>query len=151
MSEYNRSKGITRQGTSGRFGSSSSRRSDSGSSRSRYSRDGDSGSSRDRYSRDGDSGGSRGGFNRKGRELKMHDVICDKCKKNCQVPFRPTEGKPVYCSECFRNEENGGTSTRVDNSINDYQFEKLNQKLDTQLEIIHKKLDKILERLVNKE
>ena len=24
-----------------------------------------------------------------------------KCGKECQVPFKPTEGKAVYCSECF--------------------------------------------------
>ena len=28
--------------------------------------------------------------------------------KNCEVPFRPSGEKPVYCSDCFRKEENGG-------------------------------------------
>lgn len=31
----------------------------------------------------------------------MHDAVCDKCRKDCQVPFRPTGGKPVYCNNCF--------------------------------------------------
>lgn len=32
---------------------------------------------------------------------EMYDAICAKCGKPCKVPFKPTEGRPVYCSECF--------------------------------------------------
>lgn len=32
---------------------------------------------------------------------EMYDVVCDECKKNCQVPFKPDEGRPVYCRDCF--------------------------------------------------
>ena len=42
-------------------------------------------------------------------EKQMHEVICDKCGKRCEVPFKPTEGKPVYCSDCF---EKTGNSSR---------------------------------------
>jgi len=46
-------------------------------------------------------GGNRGGgFDRGPRE--MHKAICAECKKECEVPFKPTEGKPVYCRECFQ-------------------------------------------------
>ena len=38
-------------------------------------------------------------------EKKMHTVTCDKCGERCEVPFRPTEGKPVYCYNCFKKEE----------------------------------------------
>ncbi len=31
----------------------------------------------------------------------MHDVTCSECGKACQVPFKPTQGKPVYCRDCF--------------------------------------------------
>jgi len=40
-----------------------------------------------------------GNFNTAPRE--MHKAMCSKCKKECQVPFKPTEGKPVYCKECY--------------------------------------------------
>ncbi|MFH1404283.1 MAG: CxxC-x17-CxxC domain-containing protein [Candidatus Altiarchaeota archaeon] len=40
-----------------------------------------------------------------GRE--MHDAVCSKCGQSCQVPFKPTEGKPVYCKECFRKQRPG--------------------------------------------
>ncbi|MBM3230605.1 hypothetical protein FJZ22_03060 [Candidatus Pacearchaeota archaeon] len=33
----------------------------------------------------------------------MHKTICAECKKECEVPFKPTEGRPVYCRECFAN------------------------------------------------
>jgi CxxC-x17-CxxC domain-containing protein len=32
---------------------------------------------------------------------EMHKATCSECKKQCEVPFKPTEGKPVYCKECF--------------------------------------------------
>ena len=32
---------------------------------------------------------------------EMFAAVCVECGKECQVPFKPTEGKPVYCSECF--------------------------------------------------
>ena len=41
-----------------------------------------------------------GGFNRD-RPREMHKVVCDECKQNCEVPFKPTKGKPVLCKECY--------------------------------------------------
>ena len=32
---------------------------------------------------------------------EMFDAVCADCGKACKVPFNPTDGKPVYCSECF--------------------------------------------------
>ncbi len=54
-------------------------------------------------------GGDRGGFNKFGGgnrgafggPQEMHTAICDKCGKECQVPFRPNGKKPVYCNDCF--------------------------------------------------
>lgn len=39
------------------------------------------------------------GFNRGPRE--MHKATCSKCKQECEVPFKPSEGRPVYCRDCF--------------------------------------------------
>ena len=50
----------------------------------------------------GNSGPRRdGGFRRNDGPREMHDATCSKCGKACQVPFKPTEGKPVYCNDCF--------------------------------------------------
>ncbi len=42
---------------------------------------------------------NRGGFNRAPR--KMYKAICSECGKECEVPFKPVEGRPVYCRECY--------------------------------------------------
>ena len=41
----------------------------------------------------------RGGFDRGPRE--MHKAKCAECGQECEVPFKPTEGRPVFCRECF--------------------------------------------------
>lgn len=32
---------------------------------------------------------------------ELYDATCSKCNKLCKVPFKPREGKPVYCKDCF--------------------------------------------------
>ena len=46
-------------------------------------------------------GGGGGGYDRGPRE--MFAATCSNCGREAQVPFRPTSGKPVYCSDCFRS------------------------------------------------
>lgn len=41
----------------------------------------------------------RDSFSSEDRE--MHKAVCSKCGKACEVPFKPTEGKPVYCKDCY--------------------------------------------------
>ena len=36
-----------------------------------------------------------------------HQTICDDCGMSTTVPFRPTQGKPVYCQSCFRARRQG--------------------------------------------
>ena len=50
-------------------------------------------------------GGSSYGGERAPRE--MFAATCSSCGKEAQVPFRPTSGKPVYCSDCFRSQRGG--------------------------------------------
>jgi CxxC-x17-CxxC domain-containing protein len=42
------------------------------------------------------------GFEGNFGEREMHKAICADCGKECEVPFKPTEGRPVYCRECFQ-------------------------------------------------
>ena len=53
----------------------------------------------------GSSYSSGGGYERGPRE--MFAATCSSCGKEAQVPFRPTSGKPVYCSDCFRSQRGG--------------------------------------------
>ncbi|MCX6748897.1 MAG: DNA-directed RNA polymerase [Candidatus Pacearchaeota archaeon] len=43
------------------------------------------------------------GFNRSfsSEPREMHKAVCSECKKECEVPFKPTAGKPVFCRDCY--------------------------------------------------
>jgi|TARA_Y100000034_G_C6899159_1_gene415272 CxxC-x17-CxxC domain-containing protein len=74
-------------------------------------------------------GTGQGRSTRKSDRITMHETICDKCAKKCEVPFKPTSSKPVYCSNCFSKDDSGGKG-----------------KSNT-LEQINSKLDKIMKAL----
>jgi CxxC-x17-CxxC domain-containing protein len=33
---------------------------------------------------------------------QMFPVVCSDCGKGTSVPFEPRQGRPVYCSDCYR-------------------------------------------------
>ena len=72
-----------------------------------FGRNNDSEKSFGNRSGSGRSFGNRGSFNRNNSSFKreMHKAVCDECKKECEVPFKPTEGKPVYCRDCFNKRQ----------------------------------------------
>lgn len=73
-------------------------------------------------------------------DRRMYDAVCDNCGKNCRIPFEPTSGRPVFCSNCF--ETNGQTTPRRSESGRasgpDYkaQFDALNAKMDQILALL---------------
>ena len=88
-----------------------------GGSSSSYGSDGASGgySAGGGYSSGGSSygsgggGGGGGGYGRDRGPREMFTATCSSCGKDAQVPFRPTSGKPVYCSDCFRSQRGGSS------------------------------------------
>ena len=36
-----------------------------------------------------------------GGARQMFKAVCADCGTECEVPFEPTEGRPVYCRDCF--------------------------------------------------
>ncbi len=44
---------------------------------------------------------NRGGFRRDFGPREMHKVTCSECGQECEVPFKPKEGKPVFCRDCY--------------------------------------------------
>lgn len=56
-----------------------------------------------------------GGRDRDDRQKEMHSATCASCQKMCQVPFRPSGDKPVYCSDCFSKQNGGGDRDRGNN------------------------------------
>jgi CxxC-x17-CxxC domain-containing protein len=56
----------------------------------------------------GGGGGGGGGYGARDRgPREMFSATCSNCGREAQVPFRPTSGKPVYCSDCFRSMRGG--------------------------------------------
>ncbi|MDG6249286.1 CxxC-x17-CxxC domain-containing protein [Methanocalculus sp.] len=56
------------------------------------------------YTMEGRNFGGRGNFggprNFDGPR-EMSKAICADCGCECEVPFKPTEGRPVYCRDCL--------------------------------------------------
>jgi len=65
---------------------------------------------RSNRSRDDRRSSGRSFSNRGSDRPEMHEAICAECGNTCQVPFKPTSSKPVYCNDCF-----GGKGDRKDN------------------------------------
>lgn len=87
-----------------------------------------SGGFRNSFGRDRDSGR---------RPVTMNDATCSACGKRCQVTFRPTGSKPVYCSECFGKEDSSNSnfsskrnSMPSQSGASTEQFNQINAKLD---------------------
>lgn len=86
----------------------------------------------------------------------LHKTICSKCGKECEVPFKPTGSKPVFCRDCFR--EQGGAEPRRSEggNFNRPSFDNRNEQRGSstpapqykeQFEALNQKLDKILKLL----
>lgn len=74
--------------------------------------------------------GRSSGFRGERRPMERCEVICDKCGKKCEVPFKPTAGKPVYCDECFKKTPSGSGKSM--------DLEEINTKLDKIISLLEK-------------
>lgn len=92
---------------------------------------------------------NRGGSSGRGSDFKTSfRVTCDKCQKDCDVPFKPTGNKPVYCSDCFRKNEKPSSSGRFEREERSFSPPAgNNDAINKRLDKIEEKLDKILESL----
>ena len=110
------------------------------------------------YNRGGSGGGYGGGRSR--GPVVMFQAVCAECGKKCEVPFEPTEGRPVYCNACFGGKKES-ESTRSGNgfpqkSYDTYSapaapdsrigFVKRNDdELKKQLELLNLKMDRLIQ------
>lgn len=91
------------------------------------------------------------------QDNKMYKANCSECGMNCEVPFRPSGEKPVYCSSCFgfrkSEEERGGKSfgdrspRRESNdrfSRSDSRSAKIDDGVRKQLEMLNDKIDSLI-------
>jgi len=78
----------------------------------------------------------------------MHKTICSNCGKDCEVPFKPSGEKPVYCNECFDKKGRDSGSRRFESRItkgNNFEFRGNDQPQNNdQFNQLNAKIDKIL-------
>ena len=57
------------------------------------------------------------------RERTYTRVVCADCNKECEVPFKPSADRPVYCKECFSKRKKGNPfNTNRDNRPQERDF-----------------------------
>lgn len=127
MGDFKRDRGSSGRGS--RMGRESSDR-DGGRGFGRSSsRFGSRGTGRSFGGRDSDRGFDRGSGKSR-LDYQMHKVICDKCGKECEVPFKPTSSKPVYCSECFKGADAPRRESGNRPTPSTADFDQINEKLN---------------------
>jgi len=58
-------------------------------------------------------------------EKSFTRVVCSKCAKECEIPFKPTGNRPVFCKECFsKNERTDSFGAKRDNRSKERSFSK---------------------------
>ncbi len=93
------------------------------------------------------------------RPTQMFQATCTECGERCEVPFKPSGGKPVLCKACFS--QNGPSKTRDRDSRPSYGSDRSDSrgsdsrgssssgpdlsKIQRQLSTIEAKLDQLLE------
>ncbi|MBP9760608.1 MAG: hypothetical protein KBD24_04600, partial [Candidatus Pacebacteria bacterium] len=111
-------------------------------------------------------GRSFGGARHESDRAPMHHAICSECRKECEVPFRPTADRPVFCPDCFRGRrddaprptrDGGDTRDRGGRDVRPHVHEhrpyqqsvpvhpgNTNEQYKVQFELLHAKLDRVL-------
>lgn len=91
----------------------------------------------------------------------MHKATCSDCGKQCEVPFKPTGNRPIFCSMCFQkdgssnykrpNRMDSGRSVggeRQSYKADSNKYESRNtDNVGEQFRIVNSKLDAILKAL----
>ncbi len=101
------------------------RRPNRSSERSRNDSEGRRDSRRSNYRSDSRSSERSRFGGRSSDRIERTTVTCDSCNKSCEVPFKPSSNKPIYCDACYKKES--GSKNRRNPSN---EFVEINKKLD---------------------
>ncbi|MBR9675427.1 hypothetical protein GOV05_00270 [Candidatus Woesearchaeota archaeon] len=72
---------------------------------------------------------------RSSRDFELTQVTCASCGDKCEVPFKPTSNKPVFCKDCFSKQDKPSSN------------KSFNKVSENDLDIINEKLNKIMKAL----
>ena len=94
-------------------------------------------------------------FRDRGERREMFRAVCSECGKDCEIPFEPRDGRPVFCSDCFEKKEGGPRAPRESRDRgprrtdrSDFQRKEIPSiQVNPQLQEISNKLDMILNAL----
>lgn len=85
---------------------------------------------------------------------ELHKAVCFDCGMDCKVPFIPTEGKSVFCSQCFTKQSPMDAKRPFQKSFDRKKFpERVRDNsfssdgVGKQLKDINFKLEKVLESM----
>ena len=82
---------------------------------------------------------------------EMYSATCANCGKQCEVPFRPTGNKPVFCRDCFQDNRGSDSRRYEGRSFDRPQFNRGDSKpginYQEQFDELNAKMDKILSLL----
>jgi CxxC-x17-CxxC domain-containing protein len=85
---------------------------------------------------------------------EMFSAQCSSCGNQCEVPFRPNGKKPVFCSNCFKRDEDRGDSRDFRDSRDSRSFRSAGlssdhrgEDLKRQFMTLDSKMDRILQLL----
>ena len=114
-------------------------------------------------------GGEKRSFSHSGDRDKsrpqMFSAVCSECNRTCEVPFRPTGDRPVFCNDCFSNKRGSSQGghprrdaspargfpqrdfTQLTPSSKPPTEDKRINELKQQLDAVNKKLDTIIEMM----
>tara|TARA_Y100000310_G_scaffold343091_1_gene449152 strand:+ start:2399 stop:2701 length:303 start_codon:yes stop_codon:yes gene_type:complete len=62
-------------------------------------------------------------------KIQRTTVTCASCGQKCEVPFKPTSNKPVYCDNCFKKDS-------APKSDRGNELKEINSKLNRILELL---------------
>lgn len=85
-------------------------------------------------------------------DRQMYEAVCSSCGDTCQIPFRPSPGRDVFCSRCFEKNEGGESRSGEHKSFDKPRFSRDDNRHSTpnysaQFEALNAKMDKILSLL----
>jgi len=80
-------------------------------------------------------------------DKRLFKAVCADCGQSCEVPFQPSSGKPVYCSNCFGKMDKTKSYDAPRHDHHDHHNTDSQNMSSEQFATLNSKLDKILRAL----